>query len=167
MLDQHPDVDEVLIMMAPGHLDAVREIVQSGGYSKVCAILEGAQTRNNQQTRSDHLGDEECNVLFHDAVRPLLALRIVRLLPCARNVRRGRRRFRRPTPSSGDLRQHHSLHTAAPTCDAVRRLRRSARPSSRRRTTASPDRTSSPPIAPSCCDIYPSADLRIPVRTAT
>ena len=30
VLDQHPDVDEVLIMMAPGHLDAVREIGRSG-----------------------------------------------------------------------------------------------------------------------------------------
>jgi len=78
VLDQHPDVDEVLIMMAPGHLDAVREIVQSGGYNKVGAILEGAQTRNGTSRRAlDHLGDEECNVLFHDAVRPLLAPRIV------------------------------------------------------------------------------------------
>src|SRR6185436_9127242 len=32
VLDRHHDVDEVLIMMAPGHLDAVREIVNSGGY---------------------------------------------------------------------------------------------------------------------------------------
>jgi len=78
VLDRHPDVDEVLIMMAPGHLDAVREIVHTGGYDKVCAILEGAQTRNGTSRRAlDHLGDEECNVLFHDAVRPLLSPRIV------------------------------------------------------------------------------------------
>jgi ribitol-5-phosphate 2-dehydrogenase (NADP+) / D-ribitol-5-phosphate cytidylyltransferase len=78
VLDRHPDVDEVLIMMAPGHLDAVRQIVNLGGYSKVSGILEGAQTRNDTSRRAlDHLGDEECNVLFHDAVRPLLIPRIV------------------------------------------------------------------------------------------
>jgi 2-C-methyl-D-erythritol 4-phosphate cytidylyltransferase len=78
VLDQHPDVDEVLIMMAPGHLDAVRDIVRSGGYGKVSGILEGAQTRNGTTRRAlDHLGDDECFVLFHDAVRPLLAPRIV------------------------------------------------------------------------------------------
>jgi 2-C-methyl-D-erythritol 4-phosphate cytidylyltransferase len=78
VLDRHHDVDEVLIMMAPGHLDAVREIVQNGGYTKVRGILEGAQTRNGTSRRAlDHLGDEECNVLFHDAVRPLLSPRIV------------------------------------------------------------------------------------------
>ena len=78
VLDRHRDVDEVLIMMAPGHLDAVREIVHNGGYTKVRAILEGAQTRNGTSRRAlDHLGDEECNVLFHDAVRPLLSPRIV------------------------------------------------------------------------------------------
>ena len=65
-------------MMAPGHLDAVRQIVNSGGYSKVSGILEGAQTRNDTSRRAlDHLGDEDCNVLFHDAVRPLLIPRIV------------------------------------------------------------------------------------------
>ena len=78
VLDQHPDVDEVLIMMAPGHLDAVREIVRSGGYGKVSGILEGAQTRNDTTRRAlDHLGDDECFVLFHDAVRPLVVPRIV------------------------------------------------------------------------------------------
>jgi ribitol-5-phosphate 2-dehydrogenase (NADP+) / D-ribitol-5-phosphate cytidylyltransferase len=78
VLDHHPDVDEVLIMMAPGHLDAVREIVNSGGYKKVSGILEGAQTRNGTSRRAlDHLGDEDCNVLFHDAVRPLVSPRII------------------------------------------------------------------------------------------
>jgi ribitol-5-phosphate 2-dehydrogenase (NADP+) / D-ribitol-5-phosphate cytidylyltransferase len=78
VLDHHPDVDEVLIMMAPGHLDAVREIVNSGRYTKVSGILEGAQTRNATSRRAlDHLGEAECNVLFHDAVRPLVTPRII------------------------------------------------------------------------------------------
>ncbi len=77
-LDRHEAVDEVIVMMAPGHLDAVREIVRVGGYSKVSRILEGAETRNDTTLRAlDALGDRDCKVLLHDAVRPLLTDRIV------------------------------------------------------------------------------------------
>lgn len=78
ILDQHPDVDEVIVMMAPGHLDAVHAIVRSGGYRKVTQILEGAGTRNDTTLRAlDALGDEDCKVLLHDAVRPLVSPRII------------------------------------------------------------------------------------------
>ncbi len=42
-----PLVDEIIVMMAPGHLDDVRAIVRKGGYDKVSQILEGAGTRND------------------------------------------------------------------------------------------------------------------------
>lgn len=77
-LHSHPMVDEIIIMMTPGHLDAVRAIVKSGGYDRVTDILEGGSTRNHTTERAlQRLGDEECHVLFHDAVRPLLSARIV------------------------------------------------------------------------------------------
>jgi ribitol-5-phosphate 2-dehydrogenase (NADP+) / D-ribitol-5-phosphate cytidylyltransferase len=77
-LDGHPMVDEVVVMMAPGHLDAVRAIVRDGGYRKVTQILEGGDTRNETTQRAlAALGDEESHVLFHDAVRPLLSARII------------------------------------------------------------------------------------------
>ncbi len=76
--DAHPAVDEILVMMAPGHLDAVHAIVRSGGYAKVRQVLEGADTRNGTTQRAlDALGDGECKVLFHDAVRPLVSDRII------------------------------------------------------------------------------------------
>jgi len=77
-LDGHPMVDEVVVMMAPGHLDAVRAIVRTGGYHKVSVIEEGGQTRNETTHRAlAVIGDDESHVLFHDAVRPLLSPRIV------------------------------------------------------------------------------------------
>lgn len=77
-MNAHPMVDEVIVMMAPGHLDAVRKIVRDGGYDKVRDILEGADTRNDTTLRAlGALGDDECNVLFHDAVRPLVTERII------------------------------------------------------------------------------------------
>lgn len=72
------EIDEIVILMAPGHLDPVRAIVQNGGYSKVTQIVEGGQTRNESTSRAlDALGTQECNVLFHDAVRPLVSQTII------------------------------------------------------------------------------------------
>ena len=77
-LQASPHVDEILVLMAPGHLDAVRTILRSGRYPKVTRVLEGADTRNGTtQCALDALGDRECNVLFHDAVRPLLSQRVI------------------------------------------------------------------------------------------
>lgn len=79
VLHEHPAVDEITVMMAPGYLDEVRAIVRKGGYEKVTAILEGGETRNDTTLRAlASLGEDECNVLFHDAVRPLLTERIIR-----------------------------------------------------------------------------------------
>jgi len=78
LLDAHPMVDEVIVMMARGHLDAVHEIVRTGGYTKVGHVLEGAETRNGTTQRAlEQIGDDETRVLFHDAVRPLVSPRIV------------------------------------------------------------------------------------------
>ena len=77
-LHDHPMVDEVMIMMAPGHLDAVRAVVKAGGYDKVGQILEGGETRNDTTLRAlEAIGTEECHVLFHDAVRPFVSNRII------------------------------------------------------------------------------------------
>ncbi|TNC46141.1 bifunctional cytidylyltransferase/SDR family oxidoreductase [Mumia zhuanghuii] len=78
VMQASPLIDEIVVMMTPGHLDPVRSIVRQGGYDKVTRILEGAETRNATTQRAlDALGDEECNVLLHDAVRPLVSQTII------------------------------------------------------------------------------------------
>ena len=100
-LNSHPMVDEVIIMMAPGHLDAVRAIVRDGDYHKVVDILEGADTRNATTQRAlGRLGDEECNVLLHDAVRPLVTARII-------------------SECLEALRQHQAVDVAIPSADTI------------------------------------------------
>ena len=76
---RHPQVDEIIVMMASGHLDAVRSIVDSGAYTKVTHILEGADTRSGTTVKAlAALPDRaDLKVLFHDAVRPLLSGRVV------------------------------------------------------------------------------------------
>lgn len=77
-----PVIDEIIVMMAPGFLDDVRAIVKKGGHDKVTQILEGAggphATRNDTTALAlAALGDEDCNVLLHDAVRPLVSQTII------------------------------------------------------------------------------------------
>ncbi|MCW2749836.1 MAG: 2-C-methyl-D-erythritol 4-phosphate cytidylyltransferase, partial [Aeromicrobium sp.] len=73
-----PLIDEIIVLMAPGHLDPVRAIVQGGGYGKFTQNVEGGVTRNDSTSRAlEALGSEECNVLFHDAVRPLVSQTII------------------------------------------------------------------------------------------
>ena len=77
-LNGHDAVDEIIVMMAPGHLDAVHAIVRAGGYDKVTSVLEGAETRNGTTLRAlDAISDPDTKVLFHDAVRPLVNARII------------------------------------------------------------------------------------------
>lgn len=80
--DAHPMVDQIIVMMAQGHLDAVHTIVRDGGYTKVTGVLEGADTRNGTTQRAldaiyEGGADDDTFVLFHDAVRPLLSAHII------------------------------------------------------------------------------------------
>lgn len=73
-----PEVDEILIVMAQGYLDRAEEIVHKGAYKKVAAILPGGSDRTHSTLAAlEHLGDIDCKVLFHDAVRPFVSRRIV------------------------------------------------------------------------------------------
>src|SRR4029450_2390946 len=100
-MQQSPLVDEIVVMMAPGYLDQVRAIVKAGNYVKVTQILEGAETRNETTAAAlAALGEEECNVLLHDAVRPLVSQTII-----AANVEA--------------LRTHEAVDTAIPSADTI------------------------------------------------
>jgi 2-C-methyl-D-erythritol 4-phosphate cytidylyltransferase len=71
--EQAPGVDEILIVMAPGHTEQVRDLLAARGYAKVTGIIEGGATRPESTRRAiAALGPGEADVLFHDAARPLL-----------------------------------------------------------------------------------------------
>lgn len=81
IFDDHPEIDDIVVLMARGHLDKVHEIVRKNGFEKVSAVLEGSGTRNDTtQVALRAIADkyhEDCNVILHDAVRPLLAPSII------------------------------------------------------------------------------------------
>lgn len=71
--DAAPEIDEIMVLMAPGFTGEVEKIVARGGYRKVGAVLTGGATRTETTWRAlSALGSRECDVLLHDAARPLV-----------------------------------------------------------------------------------------------
>ena len=76
--DEAPAIDDILVVMTPGHAAAVAGLLTAGGYRKVRQVIDGGATRTESTQRAiAALGDEECNVLFHDAARPLIGQRTI------------------------------------------------------------------------------------------
>ncbi len=81
IFEHAPGVDEVLVMMNPGFVSDAEAVVKKAGLAKVTRVLPGGTSRNaTTQLALDalgHLPAETTNVLFHDAVRPMLSQRVV------------------------------------------------------------------------------------------
>jgi len=78
--EQAPGVDEILVVMAAGFTGQTRDILDAGGYGKITDVIEGGQARPDSTRRAiAAVGAtvSECNVLLHDAARPLLDQRII------------------------------------------------------------------------------------------
>jgi 2-C-methyl-D-erythritol 4-phosphate cytidylyltransferase len=74
------EIDEIIVMMAPDRLaTAERLLLGNPRLGKVTQVLPGGTDRN-ESTRAalPAVGPDECNVLFHDAVRPLLPPHVIR-----------------------------------------------------------------------------------------
>jgi 2-C-methyl-D-erythritol 4-phosphate cytidylyltransferase len=77
--EQAPGVAAITIVMPPGLASqAQKQFVDSGDHPKVTGVIEGGVTRTDStRCAIAALGPGECNVLFHDAARPLLDQRII------------------------------------------------------------------------------------------
>jgi 2-C-methyl-D-erythritol 4-phosphate cytidylyltransferase len=73
-----PEIDEIVVMMAPAYVDAVRELLVAEGFGKVSRVLAGGATRT-ESTRLAlaGLGDTDRDVLLHDAARPLVTAGLI------------------------------------------------------------------------------------------
>ncbi|MFC4058000.1 2-C-methyl-D-erythritol 4-phosphate cytidylyltransferase [Planomonospora corallina] len=101
VFDGAPEVDEVLVLMTPGFTAEVERLVARNGFSKVTAVLQGGATRTETTWRAlEALGGRDCDVLLHDAARPLLEPRIV--TACVRA-----------------LREHPAVEVAVPSSDTI------------------------------------------------
>jgi 2-C-methyl-D-erythritol 4-phosphate cytidylyltransferase len=73
------EVDEILVVMTADFVPEAEELLlDPEERPKLTRILAGGADRNaSTRVALEALGGEECNVLFHDAVRPLLPHRVV------------------------------------------------------------------------------------------
>jgi ribitol-5-phosphate 2-dehydrogenase (NADP+) / D-ribitol-5-phosphate cytidylyltransferase len=77
-MDAAPGIDEVLVVMHPDFIGEAEKVVSNGPYRKVSQVLAGGPSRSDTaRIAIAALGSEECNVLLHDAVRPLVSPRII------------------------------------------------------------------------------------------
>ena len=78
-LSDSPQIDEIMIMMASDYVEEAQQLlVGRREFPKLTRVMSGGHDRNESTRRAlAALGDEECNVLFHDAVRPLLPTGVV------------------------------------------------------------------------------------------
>jgi 2-C-methyl-D-erythritol 4-phosphate cytidylyltransferase len=76
--EQAPAVDSITIVMPAGLDGPARQQFAAGAHPKVTRVIEGGTTRTDStRCAIAALGEDECNVLFHDAARPLLDQRII------------------------------------------------------------------------------------------
>jgi ribitol-5-phosphate 2-dehydrogenase (NADP+) / D-ribitol-5-phosphate cytidylyltransferase len=77
--EQAPDVDTIMVVMPAGLAgQAGQRFAADHGYRKVTTVIEGGATRTDStRCAIAALGEAECNVLFHDAARPLVDQRII------------------------------------------------------------------------------------------
>jgi 2-C-methyl-D-erythritol 4-phosphate cytidylyltransferase len=76
--ERAPGVDRILVVMAAGHADEVSALLEAGGYGKLSKVIDGGPTRTESTWRAiAELGEDECDVLFHDAARPLVSQQII------------------------------------------------------------------------------------------
>jgi 2-C-methyl-D-erythritol 4-phosphate cytidylyltransferase len=84
--EQAPGVDEILVVMAAGYVEQVRDMLAEGGFAKVTGVIAGGVARSDSTRVAlaaiaaavSAGGDPaDCGVLLHDAARPLVDQRII------------------------------------------------------------------------------------------
>lgn len=77
--ERNPHIDEIAVVSNPVYVSDVENIVLRNGWKKVKKILKGGKERYDSSLSAIHAyeGGEEVNLVFHDAVRPLVSQRII------------------------------------------------------------------------------------------
>lgn len=71
LFENHPQVDEIILVMKKEELPGTKEMLCSYGFTKIKAVVEGGRERQE----SVYMGLQHCQsdwILIHDAVRPFV-----------------------------------------------------------------------------------------------
>ena len=77
--EEHPQIDEIAIVSHTAHLQEVADIIRKNGWKKVAKLLPGGKERYDSSLSAirAYTGDDDVNLIFHDAARPLVSRRII------------------------------------------------------------------------------------------
>ena len=77
--NDHPGIDQVVIVTAPEFIQKVQYMVKTNNWTKVSAVLPGGKERFDSSLAAvRHFTDSpETVMLFHDAARPLVSAQII------------------------------------------------------------------------------------------
>ncbi len=78
VFEDHKDIDEIAIVSNPDYIRDVEKLLMDGEYKKVKKILAGGAERYDSSLAAIRAYEnEKINLIFHDAVRPLVSRRII------------------------------------------------------------------------------------------
>jgi 2-C-methyl-D-erythritol 4-phosphate cytidylyltransferase len=73
-----PGIDGVLVVVSPDLVSGVSALAADSRYKKVLAVIDGGGTRTDStRCAISYLAGASCNVLLHDAARPLVDQQII------------------------------------------------------------------------------------------
>ena len=73
-------IDEIAVVIHPLWIDKMNEIVNANGWTKLPKVVCGGNVRAMSSVAAIKMyrNEGECNMIFHDAARPLVSERIIR-----------------------------------------------------------------------------------------
>jgi 2-C-methyl-D-erythritol 4-phosphate cytidylyltransferase len=77
--ERNENIDEIAIVIHRSFVQTVEEMTQANGWKKVKKILPGGAARHESSLAAIHAYASQpgCNLIFHDAVRPLVSQRVI------------------------------------------------------------------------------------------
>lgn len=76
--DKNEKIDEVAVVVSADNVETMQEIVSNNSWKKLAHILVGGKERYDSSLSAiNAYKDEDCNIIFHDAARPLVTQKII------------------------------------------------------------------------------------------
>jgi 2-C-methyl-D-erythritol 4-phosphate cytidylyltransferase len=77
--ESNPNIDEIAVVSNPNYIKEIQQIVEQNHYLKLRKVLNGGKERYHSSISAIKAYEQEqnANLIFHDAVRPLVNHRII------------------------------------------------------------------------------------------
>lgn len=76
--DKNENIDEVAVVVSADNVETMQEIASNNSWKKLQRILVGGKERYDSSLSAiNAYKDEDCNLIFHDAARPLVTQKII------------------------------------------------------------------------------------------